>query len=70
MNRGFFETELLLNLEITYEYKEMFGEITLEDTRIELGNGKNIDLHDFLPVKDLNKIDEQIIEDIEWNKRH
>ena len=69
IKRGFFETELLLDVEVTYEFKEEEGEILLEDTKIELGNRQNIDLHDYLSIEILNKIDADILEDIEYDKK-
>lgn len=69
MKNGYFETETLLDLEVTYKYTETNGEIEVEDLRIELGNGKNIDLFPYLPVKIIDKICEQIMEDIEDAKK-
>lgn len=62
--KGYFETEVLLDLEVTYEYTEKRGEIEIENLVIELGNGKNIDLFPYLPTKIEDVIADQIYENI------
>ena len=69
MKNGYFEIEQTLNLDVTYKYTDKFGEIEVENLRIELGNGKNIDLFSYLPTKVIDEICEQIIEDIEDDKK-
>lgn len=68
-NKGYFEMEKTLLVEITYTFTEADGEMEIEDLRIELGNSKNIDLFPYLPLKNIDEICEKIMENIEDEKR-
>ena len=65
--KGSFTTEVILDLEVEFDYEEKYGEIENLRAQIRL---EDIDLYDQLPLKALIKIESEIMENITYEKNH
>lgn len=65
--KGSFTTEVILDLEVEFDYEEKYGEIENLRAQIKL---EDIDLYDQLPLKALIKIESEIMENITYEKNH
>ena len=65
--KGSFTTEVILDLEVEFDYEEKYGEIENLRAQIKL---EDIDLYDQLPLKALIKIESEIMENIAYEKNH
>ena len=64
-----FLTEVTLNLEVKFTYREHNGEIEIESTSTTIGNSSK-DIYLSLPTKVIDKIEAEIMEAIAYEKKH
>ena len=64
-----FITEVTLNLEVKFTYREQNGEIEIESVETKLENSSK-DVYLGLPTKVIDEIDDQIMEAIAYEKNH